>query len=245
MGPAISDTGENTTPETILMDDWLISDLQIDVDSVLRGQGADPDVIRSRSPQLIELAERALSDAVGILKPQALVNDFEVLEIRHDALVLKGGQKISGHFVAGQLIGCKNISVAICTVGSSIDEFAEETMKSDLVYGLAVEGVGSAAVEALANAVCRKVDFQAKSNKYQTTIPLSPGMIGWDVREGQSAIFNLIEPSKINVELNQYCIMIPRKTLSMIIGTGPDLKTKENICDYCCMIDTCQYKTES
>ena len=43
------------------MKEWTIADLNITVDAVLRGQGADPDIIRIRSPRLIRIAEEALT----------------------------------------------------------------------------------------------------------------------------------------------------------------------------------------
>ena len=44
-------------------------DLQIDVDGVLRGQGADPAIIRSRSPRLVACAEQALEEGLQYLQP--------------------------------------------------------------------------------------------------------------------------------------------------------------------------------
>ena len=52
------------------MKKWQVEDLNITVDSVLRGQGADPDIIRTRSPRLIDIAEGALAEALDLLDPE-------------------------------------------------------------------------------------------------------------------------------------------------------------------------------
>ena len=221
---------------------WKISDLNITVDSVLRGQGADPDIIRSRSPRLVVTAEKALEEAKKLLKPEVLIKEFQVTSYKHDSLELAGGKKISGALVTGHLVGASNISVAVCTVGPKIDQYASEVTEEDIVFGLAVDGVGSAAVEALANAVCRDIELEAAEQGYQTTIPLSPGMIGWGVEEGQPLIFDLIDPAQIGVNLTPYHLMVPRKSLSMIIGIGPGINSGERICDYCAMRETCRYQ---
>ncbi len=224
---------------------WQVEDLNITVDGVLRGQGADPDIIRSRSPRLVDIAEKALSSAIDLLKPEVLIEEFSVIDIKHNSLELEGGKKLSGHLVTGHLVGSSYITVAICTVGSKIDDYASEVMDDDIVLGLAIDGVGSAAVESLANAVCSQIELTAAKDSLQTTIPLSPGMIGWGIEEGQPLIFDLIDQDQIGVSLTPHYLMLPRKSLSMIMGIGPGINSGERICDYCAMRETCRYQDQN
>ncbi|MCK4817817.1 hypothetical protein KA005_18750 [bacterium] len=224
------------------MREWQIEDLNINVDAVLRGQGANPDIIRSRSPRLVDTAEKALEVALPQLEPEVLVKELEVIAVQHNFLELEEEKKLTGALVTGHLVGARFISTAVCTVGSKIDEYASEVMEDDIVLGLAVDGVGSAAVEALANAVCREIEMEAAAREFQTTIPLSPGMIGWGVEKGQPLIFDLLDPAQIGVELTPYNLMVPRKSLSIIIGVGPNINSGERICDYCAMRETCRYQ---
>ena len=221
---------------------WQIADLNITVDGVLRGQGADPDIIRSRNPRLFEISDKALAESKQLLEPQVLVKELEVAGFSHDSLHLNKGKKISGSLVSGHLAGAKYISAAVCTVGSRIDKYASAVMKEDIVLGLAVDGVGSAAVEALANAVCKEIELEAADRGYESTIPLSPGMIGWGVEDGQPLIFGLLDPAEIGIELTPSYLMVPRKSLSMVMGIGPGINSGERICDYCAMRETCRYQ---
>jgi len=224
------------------MTEWLVEDLKIDADAVLRGQGADPEIIRTRSPRLVETAQLALEESRGLLEPRVLVDELEVTGYKHETLELTMGKKLVGPLVTGHLAGAQKIVVAVCTVGEKIDEYASQVMADDIVLGLAIDGVGSAAVEALANCVCREIELKAKKNNHQTTIPLSPGMIGWCVETGQQVIFSLTDPRQIGVTLSPHFIMSPRKALSMIIGVGPGINSGENICDYCAMRESCRYQ---
>jgi hypothetical protein len=224
------------------MREWRIADLEIDVDAVLRGQGAAPEIIRERSPRLIDIAEEALDLALDRLEPQVLVEELEVTGFAHDKIQLNNGKELKGPLVSGHLAGANYVTVALCTVGSHIDELAAKIMEEDIVKGLAVDGVGSAAVEALANAVCREIEIDAAAKELQTTIPLSPGMIGWGVEDGQPIIFDLVDPSKHNIELTPYYLMVPRKSLSMIVGIGPNISSGARICDFCAMRETCRYQ---
>lgn len=222
--------------------EWLVDDLKIDVDGVLRGQGADPEIIRSRSPRLVDTAQKALEGSRNLLEPRVLVEELEVAGVQHETLLLAEGKKMTGPLVTGHLVGAEKIVVAVCTVGDKIDEYASQVMEDDIVLGLAVDGVGSAAVEALANSLCREIELEAAKSGLQATIPLSPGMIGWSVEAGQPVIFSLTDPGRIGVTLSPHCIMVPRKTLSMIMGVGPGINSGERICDYCAMRETCRHQ---
>ena len=223
---------------------WQATDLNITVDGVLRGQGADPDIIRSRSPGLVATAEKALAEGINLLEPEVCLKEIKVIDFQHNGLELEGGIKLSGPLVTEHLVGASYLAAAVCTVGSKIDDYASEVMEDDMILGLAIDGVGSTAVESLANEVCREIELKAVSEGYQTTIPLSPGMIGWGVEDGQPIIFELLETEQIGVSLTPYCLMIPRKSLSMIVGLGPNIISDARMCDYCTMRKTCRYKNQ-
>jgi len=224
------------------MTEWLVDDLKIDVDAVLRGQGAAPEIIQERSPRLVTIAQQALDQSLHLVEPGVLIREFKVKRVLHDTMDLEDGKKLTGSLVTGHLAGAQDVVVAVCTVGDKIDGYASQVMDDDLVLGLAVDGVGSAAVEALANTVCWQIEQKAAENSMQTTIPLSPGMMGWSVEEGQPVVFDLVDPKQIGVSLTPYYLMVPRKTLSMIIGIGPNISSGARICDFCAMRETCRYQ---
>jgi hypothetical protein len=218
--------------------------LNIGVDDVLRGQGADPDVIRSRSPHLVDVAEKALSESKGFLNPQVVTRSIRVDSVLHNKIILENKIEIRNPVLVNQFMGAESIVAVLCTVGPEIDTYAAEVMSksSNMLLGLAIDGVGSAGVEALANEICAEIELDSKRQGLNTTIPLSPGMIGWQVDEGQPLIFSLLKSSEIGVELTDYYLMKPRKSLSMLIGIGKNITSEGSICQYCAMNETCQYK---
>jgi len=224
------------------MTKWQDVDLRIGVDAVLRGQGADPVLIRKRSPRLAAIAQTAIDKSLHLIKPKVIKRRFEVIRLAHNSLEFDGGKYISGSQIIDHLAGASEVVIVVCTIGEEINIYASQVMNEDIVQGLAIDGVGSAAVEALGNAVCREIELEAASRGLSTTTPLSPGMIGWGIAEGQPIIFDLLEPSQQDIELTPSCLMVPRKSLSMIIGIGPDFRSDKKICDYCSMRNTCVYQ---
>lgn len=219
-----------------------LKDLNITPESVLRGQGADPEIIKSRRPELFTIAQQALQEGRALLEPKVLTRQLAVKSLRHEKLELEGNFFLSGPMVTTHLRSAQSVFAVICTVGSEVHKYASSAMENNLVLGLAIDGVGSAAVEALANAVCRDIEFQVGASGLQTTIPLSPGMVGWPVEDGQPILFEILDPAQIGVELTPHKLMIPQKTLSMLIGVGSDFDTSASTCDYCAMRETCRYQ---
>lgn len=116
-------------------------------------------------------------------------------------------------------------------------------MASDLQFGLALDGVGSAAAETLAEAACRYLEKQAERDGLKTTSPISPGMVGWPVSEGQQQVFGLLDGGEIGVTLLPSGMMVPQKSLSMVIGLGVNVSSGSAPCQYCSMGDRCRYRS--
>ncbi|MFH2038226.1 MAG: hypothetical protein ABIJ65_02200 [Chloroflexota bacterium] len=224
------------------LENWSVSDLELDVDAVLRGQGADPLILRDRRPRLVEIATQALEGARFLLEPQVFLRKLSIRSLRHEKLELEGGITLKGEWISQQLAPAESIYAIICTVGQRIETEASRKMDTDILMGLALDGVGSAGVEALATLVCKQIEDQAADAGLQTTVPFSPGMLSWSVDEGQPVIFKILAEINNLVELTPSFLMRPRKSLSMLLGVGKELGVKGSTCDYCAMQGTCKYR---
>jgi len=217
-------------------------EIDIDVDAVLRGQGADPAIMRARRPALVQIAEEALRDGFPLVEPQVIYKELHVQKVIHENVLLEEGGKFSGKLIVQHLAKAQRVYAIICTVGTTIEEYAAEIWNESATLSLAIDGVGSAAVEALSNAACRYFELKEQEHGWQTSIPLSPGMIDWSVEDGQKEIFQVFNGDYLPVTLTPSMVMLPRKSLTTIIGAGPDLEITGRICDYCAMRDTCRYQ---
>ena len=65
----------------------------------------------------------------------------------------------------------------------------------------------------------------------------------WSVEE-QAVMFSLLDTSEIGVSLSDSMIMSPIKSLSLIMGTGPDPMGVEGAsnCDFCSIKEWCNYR---
>ncbi len=220
-------------------------ELMFDVDAVLRGQGANASILRARNPRLVRVAERALQECAPLLQPKVVYDVFSVEGVKHERLMLQGGRSIQNHLIAQHMAAASQLIVILATIGDALETHVSRIWDDDMVYALALDGAGSAAVEALANAACLYFEKPAAEEGLEASIPFSPGMVEWTVAEGQPQIFNLLGVAGSMVTLTPSCVMVPRKSLTMVMGIGPNMKTSARTCDFCSMRSTCRYQDQT
>ena len=217
-------------------------------DEVLRSQGADPQAIKLRRPSLVKITEAAIARGTSLLQPKVLYEEFPVKGLVHERLELAASSinsrkpALSGQLVAQHLGRAQSVIVIVCTIGSLLDEMVSSLFKVDPSLAVALDGVGSAAVESLAIQACNYFEDRAKSVGLNTTMPLNPGMVGWPVDQGQPQIFTLLDSEVIQVTLNESCMMSPNKSLSMVLGVGVEVSAIGTACDYCSLKGVCKYQ---
>ena len=227
--------------------------LPIDADKVLWGQGADPKVMRARRPKLVSLAEEVIAEGIGLIQPAVVYERMRVVEFRHERLVVEvpgdnGASKrgvFAGPLIAKELGPAQEVVAAVCTVGDGLSIYAESTFSKDMVRALALDGLASAATEALSEAMCYQIEQMAAAEGLQTSVQLNPGMIGWPILEGQQQLFELVDAAAIGVALNSAGLMVPLKSVSLVVGLGREMNTGGKTCDYCAMRELCRYRDGS
>jgi hypothetical protein len=219
--------------------DW---DLSLTIDHVLRGQGADPLRLRQRRPALVEIAAWALQEGLPLLQPVVLAQEFQIQSVRHEELILASQVRLKSALLTQHLAGARKVVMMVCTVGPQLEAITTEMMASDPLQALALEGVGTAAVEMLATLVANRWETRSQAGGLSASIPLSPGMVGWPVEVGQQQIFSTLNTAAIGVRLTEGGMMVPRMSISQLLGFGERMVLQGRTCDYCNLKETCRYQ---
>lgn len=216
--------------------------LNIDAEMVLRGQGADPAVVRARKPRLTEIAERAVEEGATLIEPAVVYRFAPIETMKHERLILAEGVPLTGALIAQHLSPARYIAMIVCTVGAAIDDRISALTPRDPAYALALDGYGSAAAEALGTELCARLEKEAARMGHCTSVPISPGMLGWPVDVGQLQIFSNLDAEAIGVTLTDSAQMIPRKSTSLVLGFAPTPFEAGTPCDFCALRNTCRYQ---
>jgi len=216
--------------------------LDFTADMVLRGQGADPAVVRTRRPVLVDLAQKAIDVGAGLVSPAVIHDTFSVSKDKQTGIFLNGMYALAGELISEQLAGAGRIALAIVTIGSALEEkIYQAGHDGDMALSLALDGLANAAVDMLSFWYCQKIEQQAEEAGQSSTIAFSPGMLGWSVEQGQPQVFAALQPDPQLVRLLPSGMMLPRKSASMAIGLGGQIQGGGKPCKFCSMNSMCSY----
>lgn len=218
--------------------------LRLKTSEVLRRQGIG-EHLRLQPEIMVILRELvATVNDDRLLEPAIAFEIHSITEMRHDQLCLEGNAALHSPLLPSVLREAKELVVVVCTIGPRLEEEVTECFnKKEPLRGLLLDGIGSAAVDSLTQEVCKLMMREASSRGYQASSPLSPGMPGFPITE-QWQMLNLVPAGEIGVSLTPIGMMMPRKSISMVIGMGSEMPTwtQAEVCARCNLRKTCPYK---
>lgn len=221
--------------------------LKLEMQEVLRHEGIR--LPSKLTPEISALLHELLASVEDqhLLKPAIVYEIHDIAQIDHSGLRLKDNKILKGSFFSSIISTAEELAVAICTIGPNLEKKVSDYFQSnEPLRGVLLDGIGSAAVDLLAQETCKLVAQKASSRSYQTSSPLNPGMSGFPLSE-QWQLFQIVPAEKIGVSLTSAGVMVPRKSISLIIGLGPQMKsaTRKEACDYCNLKKTCPYSLQT
>jgi len=219
-----------------------ITDFQpsLEVAHVLRGQGVDdPDRV---SPGVVAVAQGVLDEARALLASAAMYTILPVSDFRPYRVTLDGGAVFEGPLVARALAGATRVALAVCTIGRALEErVAALFAAGDSSRALALDGAGTAAVGQVSRMVVAHVRDEASARGLGRGMRAGPGQEGWPIRQ-QRVLFGLIPAEEIGVQLTESCLMLPQKSVSFVIGMGPEMQPDAVTCDFCSKRERCRWR---
>ena len=215
--------------------------LAIDPDEVLRFQGYKKG-IDVPAADVRALLDEALATGAALMAPRAVMQWAPVTREHADGIEAGGVvlriPEIERHWGAVSHVGA-----AICTIGDAVERRVGELWEArELPVAMMLDSVASGAVESLAEYVNDVFCQQGVTAALRVTNRISPGYGAWDVAE-QRAFFVLCSADPIGVTLNDACFMTPEKSITLLVGAGPEARVDHYVsqCARCWMRD-CVYR---
>ncbi len=222
--------------------------VKLTLDEVVRAQGIK-DYARLKPVMKTAIDEMmALVAADGILEPAVAYQVYPVAGITDSHLALDGTDTVLQGSLFERLIGdAEAVAVVACTIGPKLEERGAAYFKEgEALRGLLLDGIGSAAAGAVGAEACRRINLVAAERGLETGSPVSPGGPSFPISQ-QWPLFSLIPAAEIGMRLSGSGLMMPRKSLSRIIGLGHGLRTwtTSDGCDHCNLSKTCAYRSRA
>lgn len=154
------------------------------------------------------------------IHPRGVYAVHEVASISEDRLHLRDGHVLEGQIAAFLEPACR-VAVFIVTIGEEIEQTAERRMElGATLEGFTIDAIGSVAADAAVDAMADHVLWSDAHPDEAVTPPFSPGYCGMALDQ-QKTLFAILDSRPLGVELLPTMIMRPIKSVSGLVGIGP------------------------
>ena len=193
-------------------------DIEIDRKQVCHylGYGADCKPPARVSSLIDEYAEHAHH----LIEPAYSYIIKNIEQVDGPSVFIEGSIVFRSWVVARLFEQCYKVSVFVVTIGNRLEQMACQLAEDGLILQSAVlDAIGSDAAKSVADFVHCRVGEMTGAQGLCISPPFSPGYCDWDIGQ-QKVVFRAVGRGSTEVHLTEGCLMIPRKSMSGIIGIG-------------------------
>ena len=220
--------------------------LKIDEEEVLRYQGYHRKKAGKTGEIILEITRKEIEQGYCLFEPKGIYSKVMIRNISSEGRInLENGLHLEiNNSMINLLRGTSYLAFGLSTIGNHLEEkVAELFAKNEYPKAIALDAVGTVASKFLSNYIQSLICQEAKEQNFQTTKYFSPGSGDWDISQ-QKNIFQIIPADKIGVRLTESYMMVPKKSLSWVIGIGKEIIIISKGNDSCkiCLAENCQFK---
>lgn len=159
--------------------------------------------------------------------------DVEELNVKAGQIKLGGATLQLERQVAGYLKGSVSAALFLCTAGEEFTRLSDHyTARGDLMEAYLVDAIGSLTAEKAMDRVMHELETMQHHRSMHISNRYSPGYCHWPLTD-QQTLFQLVGTHNTGITLTPSSLMIPRKSVSGIIGIGPHLQQQPYGCSTC------------
>lgn len=155
---------------------------------------------------------RGIYKTIAISATTGEEGQIEIIGADHDLEGLFAGK------IVGLLEECDYVSLLCCTIGPELEAEVERLQTAnDMTGAYILEMVGGWMADYMADRIDERIEAEIRRAGYGRIMRFSPGYGAWPL-EAQEKLLPLCEAERIGVTLTETDIMIPRKSVSAVIG---------------------------
>lgn len=197
-----------------------------------RQQWLDRMGVKGNAPaELLEQMDRVEEKLMGTAMPRGIYRFMPV-----DIITL------TGDAIKKHLKGCREVVVMAVTLGALTDNFIRMCQVRDMAEALMADSGASILIEQ----ICDQLEAKIKSETDQyLTGRYSPGYGDYPIHLQTELIWLLDAQKKIGLTVNESYIMIPRKSITAVMGASEHPVTGYRAtCEECVLKDACILRKE-
>lgn len=163
--------------------------------------------------------KRAIDKAYALIEGKGVFKTYPLKGASGNVVEGEGtGDLFRGAHMLKLLADCGFATLLVCTIGPKLENEVERLQNGgELTEAFTLEMVGGWMADYMAGRVDERIARGITRAGYDRTMRFSPGYGDWGL-ENQPQVLKLAEAERIGVSLTETNIMIPRKSVSAVIG---------------------------
>ena len=158
--------------------------------------------------------------AYGLIRGRACYCTFQIMDIYQNRVILdKSETLIKGKKLVSILKNCEYCSLFVSTIGPELEDRAAGMAVENPSGAFYLDHVGSWMAEYIAGAINQRISRLITKSGFIPKRRYSAGYGDWPVTS-QKEILELTEARRIGVSISNSYLMMPRKSVSALIGWG-------------------------
>jgi hypothetical protein len=234
---------EFSTPETVAFSPSF-HELAIDRTIVERDlgyrKGPTPEIVRQLIDDILPEIPLRLTIQCGYR-----ILPLDMVSLTNEGVLCGDVQISTGPIIANQLRKSKTVALFVSTAGPLLEKWSQQLMADgDMMKGFLVDAVGSEVADRASEWLEKRIAEHIAPYGWAMTNRYSPGYCDWPVSD-QQKLFSFLPPRFCGISLTSSSLMIPIKSLSGVIGLGPDVQRGAYQCSICDLKDCFRRMDES
>ena len=199
-----------------------------------RGQDIDTELDKS--------INRIIKRCEEISKPAYTYGYFDLFR-NSDTLALAGsGITLPGKAIQKHLDGAKYCAILAVTLGMDMERALLLLEKKSMTDAVILDSAANAYIESVADCVENIITEESKNKGLCTNYRYSPGYGDFPIEMQKTLIPLLNCDRKIGLTVTENSIMIPRKSVTAVIGIFDEDQIKKKGCEGCSMYHSCNIR---
>lgn len=214
-------------------------EIEIDKDEVCHYLGYQRD--QGPTSSISSLIDDEIKEAYDLIQPSGFYQLMDIRRVRRPRVILEDGLTVTSEVLSWVLFPCKQVVIFVTSIGRALEERVAQLMKEgQILKATILDAIGSEAAEKTTGYLQDRVREIANSDDAEITLRYSPGYCDWDITQ-QRVLFRAMNSAPLGVSLTEECLMMPRKSVSGVIGVGWGEKRRLRLspCRFCTRRD-CQ-----
>lgn len=202
-----------------------------------------------RDQEVPESLSRMADECIVLMRdaasPRHVRMTFDLSYSGDGGLSLAGtGISLEGKDIARHLRGCGQAVLLAATLGAGADALIRQWERADITRALVLDACATQLIEEYCDETERNIKAEAAACGFMAARRFSPGYGDFPL-DIQPRILGALDAAKnIGLTCTESLILLPRKSVTALIGLGKELADAPGGCGSCALRDECGFRKD-